>query len=248
MLLNTPFKLPERFLIPVLDAISDHKLPHTVNVPALYKQKIEVTEDMYPERPKSRSQLYLRLNPMIQKPWIGGFPIGKIVEEKENQAYKFIAKKYNVDIYKLEYNPPIHLTFKWSEYGGEEQAHAEALAAQKKFTELYKASRNQYRVSYCELTDAFFLQVRINHIFPNILFECDIDDARAIFEHDWYLVQNEFKNKFDDVKYRYRLVQKDEKMKKGKSITKFLFPADKFREYEDNNVFNCRKYNLVGPK
>lgn len=112
MLLNTPFRDPDRYLIPVLDAISSHKLPHSFYVPTLYKQKINITQDMYPERPESRSQIYRRLNPPVDMPWKGGVPIGRIIKNQNEENYKLIAKKFNVQVYKLEYNPPLHLTFK----------------------------------------------------------------------------------------------------------------------------------------
>jgi hypothetical protein len=51
---------------------------------------------------------------------------------------------------------------------------------------------------------------------------------------------------FEESMFRYQLVQKSfgEKPKKGISITRLLFPNGQ-RMYEDNNVFNCRRYNLV---
>ena len=91
----------------------------------------------------------------------------------------------------------------------------------------------------------FFLQVRINHLFHYAVFECDIQDAKEIFSNFWYLHHVEFVD-FEESMFRYQLVQKSfgEKPKKGISITRLLFPNGQ-RMYEDNNVFNCRRYNLV---
>ena len=247
MLLNKPFGEPSKYAIQVLDFITSHKLPYSPNVPVLYPQDIILSPENYPQKPPDRSQLYRYLHPPEENPWLGGSPIGKILVHKEKELHKLIVKQFKHKLSSEIYNPPLHLTFKWADFGGESETMTKAMEEQKNFNDKHKTWRNQYRVRYCELTDMFYLQVRINHIFPYSFFECDIQDCKEIFAHYWYLNHVAFVDEFEDNMLRYQLVQKsfeNNVVKKGISITRVLFPEGQKAHY-DNNVLNCRRSNLV---
>jgi hypothetical protein len=249
MILNKPLGDASKYAINILDFITPHKLPFNPYVPLLYIQDIKITPEIYPDRPPDRSQLYRHLNPPEENPWLGGVPIGKIISQREDELHKLVVKKFKHKLSSEIYNPPLHLTFKWKDYGGEAQALEKTLEEQKNFNDKYNTWRNKYRIRYCELTDMFFLQVRVNHMFPYAVFECDIQDSQLIFSNYWYLYYADFIDEFEETLIRYHIVQKSfgNKVTKGLSITKLLFPKGR-RVHEDNNVFNCRRYNLVPPK
>ena len=249
MQLNKPFAEPSKYAIKVLDFISTHKLPFHPYVPVVYMQNISLTPEMYPAKPPDRSQLYRHLNPPEENPWNGGVPVGKIVIQKEKELHKLIIKQFKHKLSSEMYNPPLHLTFHWKDYGGEMQTLEKAIEEQRIFNNKHNSWRNQYRIRYCELTDMFFLQVRINHMFPYAAFECDIIDIESIFSNYWYFNHVAYYDEQEEDLIRYHLIQKnfeEGKVKNGKSITRHLF-AEGQRVYEDNNVLNCRRYNLVKP-
>lgn len=249
MLLNKPFADASKYAITVLDSISSHKLPFNKYVPVLYPQNIIITPDMYPDKPPDRSQLYRHLHPPVENPFLGGVPIGKILTQPEKELSKLIFKQFKHNLSSEIYNPPLHLTFHWKDYGGESKALEKLLEEQKAFNDKHNAWRNKFRVRYCELTDMFYLQVRINHMFPYAFFECDIQDIEVIFSVPWYFNIVSFVDKFDETLYRYHLIQKTfgKTVVNGESITRVLYPTGQ-RLFEDNNVLNCRRYNLVVPK
>lgn len=249
MQLSKPFKDASKFSIKVLDFITRHTLPYNPLVPLLYKQDISVTPEIYPPKPPDRSQLYLHLNPPAENQWLGGVPIGKILIEDQKEQHKLIAKQFKHKLSSEIYNPPLHLTYKWKDFGGQTEAMNKLLEDQREFNNKHKAWRNQYRVRYCELTDMFFLQVKVNHIFPDAVFECDIEDITKIFSLNWYLHQVEYKDKYEEKMIRNWIVQRDPMniKKKGMAINKFL-AENGTKVFDDNNVLNCRRSNLVSPE
>jgi hypothetical protein len=246
MLLNNIYKDPYKFSISVLDAVSSHLLPYNKFVPFLYQQSIQVTPDMFPARPADRSQMSRLLYKWDERPYVKGLPEGKVMRCEEAELHRFICKQYKNKLSSALYHPPMHLVFRWQQYGGEEGAKAAAMQAQQDFNARYGLWRNQYRVAYDELTDAYFLQVKVNHQFSECTFHCDIEDADLIFASNWYLTHNSYKDDFTDRKYRYTLRQRDEngKPRRDTSLPKLLFPDVPRRHYVDNNVFNNRRYNL----
>jgi hypothetical protein len=242
---------PSRFNIKILDHFSPFQLPFSKYSPLLYKQQIQVTPDMFPDKPATRSQLYLHFNPLIHKAWVGGIPIGKVVENTESQLYRFDCKQYRSKYYLLQYHPALHKTFPWKNFETKQDAFEGALQTQRDFNDKYKAWRNQYRVSYCELTDRFFLQVRVNHFFPEAVFECDIEDIDLIFSKEWYLKEHKLTDKYGETKYKYDIVSGSfiysngiRKFKKEIYMTRLL-SEERAIKYHDTNVFNNRRNNLV---
>jgi hypothetical protein len=249
MLLGKPFGEPSRYAIKVLDFISQHKLPYSPYVPILYTQDIKITPEMYPPKPPDRSQLYRHLNPPEENPWLGGVSIGKIIVQKETELHRLIIKQFKHKISSEIYNPPFHKTYHWKDFGGETQAMSALDADHKNFCDKYNAWRNRYRVRYCEFTDMFFLQVKVNHFFPYACFECDIEDAQNIFSKNWYLHAVTYLDEYEEEMVRHHIVQKTfegKSIKKGTSLTRFLFPSGQYIPF-DNNVLNCRRSNLVAP-
>ena len=247
MLLNNIYKDPKKFSIKVLDAISQHLVPYNLYVPILHVQAIKITSDMYPVKPPDRSQLYKVLFQHDTRPFVGGIPVGRVVRNPESEQHRFICKQLRHKLVSAWYHPPIHLVFPWKNHGGEQGALEAATQSQKEFTEKYGAWRNQYRVHYDELTDAYFLQVRVNHFFSECVFECDLDDIPALFSVNWFLTHHAYKDRWDETKYKYSLRQRDEvtgKPMKDTSIPRLLFPDVPRRLYVDNNVLNNRRYNL----
>jgi hypothetical protein len=110
-------------------------------------------------------------------PWSGGIPAGRVISEADN-AYRFVVKQYRHRLHSRAYNPPFNKIFPTLE---------EATKAQADFNDQYKIWRNKYRVAYCELTDQFYLEVSVNHFFPEAVFMCDLTDIGAIFGEDWKL-------------------------------------------------------------
>lgn len=246
MQLNKPLTDASKYAITVFDFITRHNLPFNPNVPLLYKQEIDIFPENYPEKPPDRSQLYRHLNPPAENPWLGGVPIGKILTEESKRQYKLVAKQFKHNLTSEIYNPPLHMTYKWDELGGESAAIDKLLKDQKEFNDKHKTWRNQYRVRYCELTDMFYLQVRVNHMFPYACFECDIEDCKKIFESYWYIHQVEYIDSFSEKMFRHYIVKKDPNNvhKRGMNIFRLFFEKGGMIPY-DNNVFNCRKSNLV---
>lgn len=246
MLLNKLDKDPQKFAIKVLDAVSSHLLPYNQFVPLLYQQNIQVTPDMYPARPSDRSQMSRLLYKWDERPYVGGVPEGRVVRCEESELHRFICKQYRHKLTSTLYHPPLHLVFRWSQPGGEVGAQEAAVKAQREFNTRYGLWRNQYRVAYDELTDSYFLQVKVNHHFSECTFHCDIQDADAIFSSNWYLTHNTYQDEFKDIKYRYTIRQRDAngKLLKDTSLPKLLFPEEQRRNYVDNDVLNNRRYNL----
>lgn len=246
MQLSKPFNDASKYAITVLDFITRHKLPYNPYIPLLYRQNISVSPEIYPAKPPDRSQLYRHLNPPEENQWLGGVPIGKILIEDQKEQFKLIAKQFKHKLTSDLYNPPLHLTYKWKDFGGETQAMDKLLEDQREFNNKHNSWRNQYRVRYCELTDMFFLQMKVNHMFPYALFECDIEDISRIFELNWYLHHVGYTDIYNEQMVRHLIVQRDpENMKKkGVSITRWMFEKG-IKVFYDNNVLNCRRSNLV---
>jgi hypothetical protein len=246
MQLQKPLTDASKYAITVLDFITRHQIPFNPYVPLLFKQEIHLSAEDYPEKPPDRSQLYRHLNPPAENAWLGGVPVGKVLTEESKKRYKLIAKQYKHRLSSDIYNPPLHLTYNWDDFGSESEAMEKLLKDQKDFNDKHKTWRNQYRIRYCELTDLFFLQVRVNHMFPYACFECDIEDCKRIFENSWYLNQVEYLDNFSEKMLRNHIVMRDPNnvKAKGMSIFRLLFENGSRIPF-DNNVLNCRKNNLV---
>lgn len=247
MLLKKPFTEPWKYTIACIDAVTSHQIPYNPYVPLLYKQTIEITPEKFPEKPPDKSQLYRSLHPPQEKPWEGGVPVGRIKEIPELKHTRLDIKQYKHRLVMKAYNPPLSVKFPWEDSGSREKAFEDAKTTQTAFNDKYGSWRNQHRVSYCELSDSYFLQVRVNHMFPECLFECDLEDIGMIFSYDWYMYSVKFTDKWEDKKYHYRLVLKhleNSKWKKGETLTRMMIPKGKVLQY-DNNLLNFRRNNLI---
>ena len=243
MLLKKPLSEPSKYLVKVLDANSAHMLPHSKYVPLIYPQAIELTPEMYPERPASTSQLFLYYNPIELREWTGGVPIGRIIQEERTELTRLVIRQFRHKLYSLIYNPPYARRFLWKDYGSREAATTAAEEAQKEFCDKHNVWRNMYRINFCEFTESFYLEVKVNHFFPEAVFECDFEDIETIFSRAWYLRHYKFTDKWENSKVMFSVRTQDKML-----MPRILFPTEKDLVYYDNNVLNSRRSNFVKPE